>query len=149
MARIMLLEDEQYLRRLYMDELVGEGHQIIPVSRGSEALRILVQMPIDLVIIDLIIPDGDGLDYLQKMLALCPGLKVVINTAYPEFKRDFRCWCAEKFVIKSSDLTELKKSITTLLEEPFGHVRTKKSMPCARVDKTDHRAFESAVANGY
>ncbi|MDZ7290223.1 MAG: response regulator [candidate division KSB1 bacterium] len=119
MANIMILEDEQYLRRLYTEELEREGHQVIVVGQGSEALRILQQIPIDLVILDLVVGGDDGLDWLQKMMVLRRDLKVVINTAYPEFRQDFRCWGADRFVIKSSDLSALKATVKELLEAPL------------------------------
>jgi hypothetical protein len=44
-------------------------------------------------------------------------LKVIINTAYPSFKQDFRSWGAERFLTKSSDLAELKDTINEVMAE--------------------------------
>jgi hypothetical protein len=60
--------------------------------------------------------DGDDLDYLQKMIVLRRDLKVVINTAYSEFKQDFPCWGADRFVIKSSDPSALETTVKKLLK---------------------------------
>ena len=120
MAKIMVVENEHHLRRLYREELEHEGHEVIAVGLGGEALRLLDAIPVDLVILDLMLADGDGLDYLEKMLAQRRELKIVINTAYPMFKQDFRCWGAERLLIKSSDLSELKKAIHEVLGNSNG-----------------------------
>ena len=121
MCKILFVEDERNLRRLYTEELELEGHQVITVGQGVEALRVLEDTPIDLVVLDLVLINGNGknyssgLDYLQEMLARHPNLKVIINSAYPDFKMDFRSWNAERFLTKSSDLMELKNTISELL----------------------------------
>jgi DNA-binding NarL/FixJ family response regulator len=63
---------------------------------------------------DLLLPDGKGLDYLQRMLARHRRLKVIINSAYPIYKQDFRSWGADRFVTKSSDLFELKNAVSEM-----------------------------------
>jgi hypothetical protein len=72
----------------------------------------------DSIDLDWVAIDGDGLECLQKMIVLRHDLKVVINTANSEFKQGFRYWCADRFVIKSSDLSALKTTVKELLDEP-------------------------------
>jgi DNA-binding response OmpR family regulator len=62
MAKIMVVENEQYLRRLYREELEYEGHEVVAVGFGKEALRLLDENTFDLVLLDLRIADGNGLD---------------------------------------------------------------------------------------
>jgi CheY-like chemotaxis protein len=121
MCKILVVEDERNLRRLYTEEIEIEGHQVTAVSCGKEALRALESRPIDLVVLDLAFPNGhgmnysSGIDYLQKMLDRRRNLKVIINSAYPDFKLDFRSWGAERFITKSSDLTELKNALNEMI----------------------------------
>ncbi len=123
MCKILVVEDERNLRRLYTEELEIEGHQVTAVSCGKEALHALESRPVDLVILDLALPNGNGMNYssgidcLQKMLSRRRDLKVIINSAYPDFKLDFRSWGAERFLTKSSDLSELKEAINELMAE--------------------------------
>ncbi len=124
MGKILFVEDEHNLRRLYVEELEIEGHQVIAVDRGVEAVRVLEDTSVDLVVLDLVLPNGNdkeygsGLDYLQEMLNRRRDLKIIINSAYPDFKVDFRSWGAERFLTKSSDLTELKDTISELIAKP-------------------------------
>jgi DNA-binding response OmpR family regulator len=57
----------------------------------------------------------DGLDALGKILALCPTLPVIINSAFSSYKASFLSWAADAYVVKSSDLTELKTRIKEVL----------------------------------
>jgi DNA-binding response OmpR family regulator len=67
MCKILVVEDEKNLRRLYAEELKFEGHQVIAVDRGEEALRVLENRPIDLVVLDLVLPNGKGMNYSSGM----------------------------------------------------------------------------------
>ncbi|MFQ5707046.1 MAG: response regulator [bacterium] len=113
--KILLIENEEHLRGLYQIELEEEGYNVLVAGNGHEALTRLHREPVDLVVLDLKLPDGSGLEYLQEVLQLQRDVKVVINTAYPTYKLDFHTWAADAFLVKSSDLNELKRTIAGLL----------------------------------
>ena len=69
----------------------------------------LDEMSIDLVIMELLKYDSSSLDNLQKMVKVHHDLKVIIHSAHPIFKQDFRTWAADRFLIKSFDISELKR----------------------------------------
>jgi DNA-binding NtrC family response regulator len=50
------------------------------------------------------------------MLAKDHKLPIILNTAYATYKENFRAWSADAYVVKSSDLTELKNTIKKVLE---------------------------------
>jgi DNA-binding NtrC family response regulator len=109
MARVLLVEDEANLRLLYRDELEIEGYEVSDVGTGADALKVLEYEKIDAVVLDLRLPDCYGLQLLDDMLSRQRNLPVIINTAYDQFRYDFHSWGAEAFVVKSSDLSELKE----------------------------------------
>ncbi|MDZ7363310.1 MAG: response regulator [candidate division KSB1 bacterium] len=109
MARVLLVEDEANLRLLYRDELETEGYEVSDVGTGAEALKVLEYEKIDAVVLDLRLPDYYGLQLLDDILRRQRDLPVIINTAYDQFRYDFHSWGAEAFVVKSSDLSELKE----------------------------------------
>jgi DNA-binding NtrC family response regulator len=112
MARVLLVEDEANLRLLYRDELEIEGYEVSDVGTGADALKVLEYEKIDAVVLDLRLPDCYGLQLLNDMLSRRRDLPVIINTAYDQFRHDFHCWGAEAFVVKSSDICELKDVLT-------------------------------------
>jgi len=115
--KILVVEDEKNLRRLYQSELEAEGYEVVTAANGEEALDDLKRIPIDLVVMDLMFPRGMGLGYLSNFMGLDRNLKVVINSAYPDYKLDFHSWAAEAFLTKSSDLSELKNTIQQILQK--------------------------------
>lgn len=108
MARILVVEDEANLRLLYRFELEEEGYSIVDVETGTDALKALAQEKIDAVVLDLKLPDVHGLQLLDDMLSRQRDVHIIINTAYDQFRDDFHSWGADAFIVKSSDLSELK-----------------------------------------
>lgn len=117
MARIYVIEDEPSLRLLYRTELEGMGHDVICVSNGREAMSTMDEDQPDLIVLDIMMPEGDGMEFLTKMLDHRMSIPVIINSAYSHYKNDFMSWAAEAYVVKSSDLTELKMEIHKALDK--------------------------------
>jgi len=115
MAKIFVVEDEQNLRLLYKSEIEEMGHQVLCYSNGRDAFKKIQEELPDLVVLDLMMPEGDGKEFLTRMLDNRMNIPVIINSAYSHYKNDFICWAAEAYVIKSSDLTELKNQINRAL----------------------------------
>jgi DNA-binding response OmpR family regulator len=115
MGTILLVENDSSQRLLYSLELEREGHEVLAVAEAEEALRILDESPVDLVVLDLVLPDTGGLELLQKMVDRHRDLKVIIYTAHPDFKVDFRSWGAERYLTKGSDVSVLTAAVSDLL----------------------------------
>lgn len=113
--KILVVEGEKELRYLYQDELQAVGYSVITAANGKGALEKLREEPVDLILLDLVLPDGSGFDYLEKFVTAKRNVKVVINTDYPNYKGDFHSWVADAFLTKSSDLSELKNTIDSVL----------------------------------
>ena len=61
-------------------------------------------------------PVMDGIEALTAMLGKDRQAPVILNTAYPQYKENFMTWGADAYVLKSSDLTELKQKIRAVLD---------------------------------
>ncbi|MFQ6099142.1 MAG: response regulator [Armatimonadota bacterium] len=120
---ILVVEDERNLRRLYKEELEALGYNVLCAAGGKEAVRKVAEEPIDLVVLDIAMPDMDGLEAMQKMLDKNRKLPVILNTAYASYKDDFSSWSAEAYIIKSPDLTELINEVDAALKRV--HAREK------------------------
>jgi len=114
-SRILLIEDEENLRTLYCEELSKEGYEVLSAPDGIEGLAVLERENVDLVVLDIRMPRMDGLEMLRSILGQRKNVKSIIYTAYPHYKTDFMSWAADAYLVKSSDLAELKDQIRELL----------------------------------
>jgi len=116
MATLLIVDDEANQRRLYQEELSEEGYTIKLAENGKEALELIGEEPPDLVVLDIRMPVMDGLEALGKIIGKERNIPVVIHSAYSSYKDDFISWAADDFVVKSADLSGLKRKIRELLE---------------------------------
>ncbi len=111
MQTLLIVEDDTNLRRLYEEEFREEGYHVLTASSGEEALEIARRSRVTGVVLDIRLGGIDGLEVMRRLLDVSPGTAVVLNSAYPSFKSDFASWGAERYVVKSSDLDELKQAV--------------------------------------
>jgi DNA-binding response OmpR family regulator len=117
MIKILCVDDDPGIRRLYSEELTEEGYQVFEAGNGKKAVAEFPRIQPDLVILDIQMPQLDGIHTLSDLLGKNRRIPVILNTAYPQYKENFMTWGAEPFVVKSSDLGELKEKIHRLLAE--------------------------------
>jgi len=115
MKTILVVEDERNLRAMYAQELEAEGYEVIAVSDAGAAKATFEENKIDLAILDLKLDGPSGIDVLQHLAREHRCVKVIINTAYASYKSDFHTWSADAYVVKSSDLDELKSRVRELV----------------------------------
>ena len=116
MKTILIADDDKNLALLYQQELTDEGYRVDVVHDGRQAIERVAQGPPDLLILDIRMPGIDGIEALQQILAQNHRLPVILNTAYSTFEDNYMTWSAAAYVVKSSDLTELKDKIRHVLE---------------------------------
>lgn len=120
MARVLLIDDEAHLRLLYRLELELDGYEVLEVGTGKEALHLLEQEEVDAVVMDLRLPDMPWHRLMDELLARRQNLPIVINTAYEQWRNDFHCWGADAYVVKSSDVSELRRALTEVVSHRTG-----------------------------
>ncbi|HEU4395073.1 MAG TPA: response regulator, partial [Planctomycetota bacterium] len=81
-ARILVVDDEKLLRWAVRDRLAEEGFKVEEAGSGAEALPILRRGELDLALLDLQLPDTDGIALLREARAADPGLLCVLMTAF-------------------------------------------------------------------
>ena len=67
MARILLADDDPILRATVGDHLLLAGHSVTEACDGAEALEALGQGPFDLLIVDMLMPETDGLEVILQL----------------------------------------------------------------------------------
>lgn len=79
--RVAVVDDDPRIRALLEDELSDEGYMPRLCANGRELLELISQEPIDMVLLDLMMPEIDGLQCLEKLREVCYQGTVVIVTA--------------------------------------------------------------------
>ncbi len=115
MPKLLIVEDEDSLRELYAEELEEEGYEITRAENGKTAVDLVKKESFDLIIMDIRMPEMDGIEALGKVISQNKKIPVIIYTAYSNYKSNFMTWTADAYLTKSSNLDELKDKIKELV----------------------------------
>lgn len=115
MYRILIVDDEANIRLLYSQELMDEGYRVDTAGTIAEALQLLAANSYSVVLLDIKLKNESGLDLLQKLVKERSDMAVILSTAFSCYKDDFSAWLADSYVVKSSDMQELKDEIKRLI----------------------------------
>lgn len=113
--KILVVDDEEGIRLLYKEELEEEGLDVHIAASGEEALKKLEKDKYSLIVLDIKMPGIDGIEVLRRIKEKWKALPVILCTAYHHYKQDFGTWASDAYVVKSSDLKELKDTIKGIL----------------------------------
>jgi DNA-binding response OmpR family regulator len=112
--KILVVDDDTHILKLYKEELQDEGYDVVVAGTGKEALDLFEKENPDLVTLDILMPDIDGISLLRRMKEIRPRMPIIMSTAY-DYRDDFAVWASEAYIVKSADLTEMKTLIKKLL----------------------------------
>lgn len=109
MARILVVEDEEALSRLFVRRLAQEGFEVAGATSGPEGLALAERSAPDLIILDLCLPGMHGLEVLRRLRARGETAKVLILTGYgtAQWAREALALGATEFLGKPFDLDRL------------------------------------------
>lgn len=116
MNRILVVDDNESIRLLYTDELTEEGYDVITNSGDSQLMALIKEKMPDLIVLDMKLGKYNGSDFVQTIRNKGCNLPVILCTAYPAFEYDLKSVAADYYVVKSSDLSELKVTVKKALE---------------------------------
>ena len=82
MARILVVDDAAFMRRMVSDVLTSGGHEVVgEAADGNEAVARYQELRPDVMTLDITMPEKDGLTALRELMALDPGATVVMCSA--------------------------------------------------------------------
>ena len=113
--KILLIDDELNIRLLYKEELEEEGYMVETAKDAKEGYEKFKKFNPDLIVLDIKMPEISGMEALQKFKAEKPDIPVILFTAFGEYKYEFTAWAADDYIIKSSNINDLKNIIKKYL----------------------------------
>ncbi len=120
MKTILIIDDEKHIRLLYEEEFGDEGYATLSASNGREGLEVFQQHQeeIDLILLDMKMPEMDGHEFLRELRQFNTTIPVLISTAYGDYvQQDFSAWLSNGYSVKSGDLSELIAKVKEILSE--------------------------------
>ncbi len=116
MKKILLVDDEAGIQMLYREEFEDAGYEVISAITGEEGLEKFRSESPDLVVLDIQMPGMNGIETLRQMKMDNPNLPVILSSAYNEYKQDLGAWASDAYIVKSSNIDDLKAAVAKLLE---------------------------------
>ncbi len=104
-APLLLIEDTPSLQMVYQAVLRGAGHAVESAGNATDGLEAFRRLRPGVVLLDLILPDRDGLDLMEEMLAIAPRTNVIVITANGSIKKAVEAMRAgaHEFLVKPFD----------------------------------------------
>ncbi|MEY8424694.1 response regulator transcription factor [Lachnospiraceae bacterium 38-14] len=113
MARILIVEDDRAISGLMVRTLTVNGHQCLTAFRGSEAVSVFEKQSVDLVLLDINLPDLDGFSVAKKL----KGVPIIYVTARGEISDRIRGLDSggEDYIVKPFHIQELVSRVNVIL----------------------------------
>ena len=115
---MLIVEDDENLGELYKSQLGGSGYRVELLSSGEACIDRFRATPVPaVVVLDIKLSGISGISVMRQILATHPRTKIVLHSAYDDFKRDTATWGANAFLIKSFDERKLLITVADVLGE--------------------------------
>jgi two-component system OmpR family response regulator len=121
--RILEIEDDPVLGQAVWDQIVAEGHSADRVERLDDAVSAVLTGVFDLILLDLTLPDGRGLDFLRDRRAAGDATPVIVLTARDRISDRIAALDAgaDDYLVKPFDLAELSARIRAVARRYTGN----------------------------
>jgi two-component system OmpR family response regulator len=121
--RILLIEDDRVLGEAVRDQLAADGQSVDWVDRLDAAGAALATTPFDLMLLDLMLPDGRGLPFLRRLRGRGDATPVIILTALDQLSDRIEGLNAgaDDYLVKPFDLAELSARIGSVARRYSGN----------------------------
>ncbi|QYY27839.1 MULTISPECIES: response regulator [Cupriavidus] len=121
--RVLLIEDEPWLGEAVRDQIEKDGHPTDFVASIADARRHLAAANYDLILLDLLLPDGRGLDFLREIRSGGSTVPVIILTALDQVSNRIAGLNAgaDDYLVKPFDLSELSARVSAVSRRYSGN----------------------------
>ena len=99
MAKIGIIEDEKNISDMIKYNLEKEGYEVYTAYDGQEGLKLIETQPLDLLLLDIMLPNVDGLDICKRVRQKMETPIMIISAKADEFKGKWNDFASEKFPV--------------------------------------------------
>jgi DNA-binding NtrC family response regulator len=119
--RVLVVDDEGDIRTLLQDALTPSGYQVTTAGTGTEAIQLVKSQLFDVALLDIRMPEMDGLQLLREIKRHDPAIEVVIMTGYPTVQSAVEALKegAYDYLPKPLIIDELRHLMSRLMERRF------------------------------
>jgi CheY-like chemotaxis protein len=125
MARILVVDDQREVRSAVQRALERGGHEVMVAVDGLDGVRAVRSAPVDLALIDIHMPEMDGIELLINFKAAAPSMPVIVMSGSEQSRRldllkDASLLGATGILAKPFTLEELREAVTRALDQVPG-----------------------------
>jgi two-component system NtrC family response regulator len=143
LKNILIIDDEEKLRHLLARIIKSEGFEVFEAPDLKSGFKKLEQNDIDVVLCDVKLPDGNGVDFLQKIKACFPLTEVILLTAYGKISDGVQAMKngAFDYIVKGDD----NDKIIPLLYKALEKVQLQKKVKQLEKRISDKYSFDNII----
>ena len=133
---ILVVDDESNIRKLFSRELAAPGRNIHTAGSASEAFELLRKNYYDIIILDIRLPDANGLELMSKLLETVPNVAIILITGYADVDNAVEAMKngAYDYITKPFSLERMEQ----VIEKAYQRVRLQRENELLR-HNTDHK----------
>ena len=127
-ASLLVVDDEEHIRSAIAEALDREGYRVATADSGASALELLARSRYDLMILDIRMPDVDGIQVMTQAHQQFPDLLIIVLTGYASLESAITAvkTGAVDYLEKPTSTYDIVQTVKTLLQK---HVTSKPGLP--------------------
>ncbi len=122
MARILVIDDQEDIRKIIKKYLTLDGHEVDTAKDGKEGMKLADEQSYQIVITDILMPEKDGLEVLQDLKNIYIGMGIIVITGgsprvdIHDLEHTATIMGADRVLLKVLDYNLLRSTVKELLE---------------------------------
>jgi DNA-binding NtrC family response regulator len=115
--RLFVVDDDPFMVELLSESLTEAGYQVTTAQTGEEAIRTLNKIEFQVALIDLSLPDADGMDLVRQIADTAPEAQILIMTGFPSLESAIESMQqgAQDYIIKPFKVPEMLAAVDRAL----------------------------------
>ena len=120
MATVMVVDDSEFMRRVLRNILEGGGHRVVEARNADEALRMFQNESVDIVTMDIVMPETDGIEAVKRLKEADEDIKIIMISALGHQRTVMRALeaGAMDFIMKPFTADDVLESVNAVLHLP-------------------------------